>query len=154
VVDLLQIPQLAMVTRRQGFSGWTDEDIPGRIVAELVLGEETLAHRRSALRLGDMGRETRLLAGFDILDLEVTPIGDDIDALDAENGAGRLGCLRQQADVRHRRLLDDHFVLRVDCDLRVVADANLRMAAIARLSGSVSDIWLSPVRSSSASIAP
>jgi hypothetical protein len=57
-------------------------------------------------------------------------------------------------DLVGHRLLDDHFVLRVDCDLRVVADANLRMAAIARLSGSVSDIWLSPVRSSSASIAP
>jgi hypothetical protein len=89
VIDLFQIAQLALVVRRQGFSGRTDEDIPGRIVAELLLGEEALARRRSALRLGDMGREPRLLAGLDVLDLEVTPIGDDIDALDVEDGAGR-----------------------------------------------------------------
>jgi hypothetical protein len=40
-------------------------------------------------------------------------------------------------------LLNDHFVLRVDRDLDVVADVNLRIAAIARLSGSVSDICAS-----------
>jgi hypothetical protein len=77
-----------------------------------------------------MGREHRLLAGLDVLDLEVTPIGDDIDALDVEDDAGRFGCLHQQADVHDlvgHGLLDDHFVLRVDCDLRVIADANLRM---------------------------
>jgi hypothetical protein len=34
-----------------------------------------------------MGREPRLLAGLDVLDLEVTPIGDDIDALDVEAAA-------------------------------------------------------------------
>ena len=93
------------------------------------------------------------LAGLDVLDLEVTPIGDDIDALDVEDDAGRFGCLHQQADVHDlvgHGLLDDHFVLRVDGDLRVIADANLRMGGHRRLSGSVSDIWLSPVRSSSA----
>lgn len=56
VVDLLQIPQPAIVVRRQSFSGRADIDVPGWIVAELVLGEKALTHRRSALRLGDMGR--------------------------------------------------------------------------------------------------
>jgi hypothetical protein len=69
---------------------------------------------------------------------------------------GPVGCLRQQAHVHDLvgdGLLDDHFVLRVDRNLDVVADANLCMGGHARLPGSVSDIWLSPVRSRSASIA-
>jgi hypothetical protein len=41
--------------------------------------------------------------------------------------------------------LDDHLVLRVDGELDVVADANLRMGGHPRLSGSGSDIWLSTV---------
>jgi hypothetical protein len=44
-------------------------------------------------------------------------------------------------------LLDEHFVLRVDRYLRVVATPTFVWAAIARLSGSVRDIWFSPVRS-------
>jgi hypothetical protein len=57
-------------------------------------------------------------------------IGDDIDVLDIEKGAGQLGGLFQQAHVHDligHGLRDDHFVLRVDGDLRVIADANLRM---------------------------
>jgi len=42
-----------------------------------------------------MGRQPRLFTGFDVLDLEVAAIGDDIDILDIENGAGRLGGLGQ-----------------------------------------------------------
>jgi hypothetical protein len=41
--------------------------------------------------------------------------------------------------------LDDYLVLRVDGELDVVADANLRMGGHPRLSGSGSDIWLSTV---------
>ena len=77
-----------------------------------------------------MGRQPRLFAGLNVLDLEVAAIGDDIDILDIENGAGQLGGLFQQAHVHDligHSLLDDHFVLRVDRDLDVVADANLRM---------------------------
>ncbi|MFZ3327261.1 MAG: hypothetical protein WA231_15840, partial [Methylocella sp.] len=57
-------------------------------------------------------------------------IGDDIDVLDIEKGAGQLGGLFQQAHVHDligHGLRNDHFVLRVDGDLRVLADANLRM---------------------------
>ena len=77
----------------------------------------TMAHRRSALLLGNMGRQPRLFAGLNVLDLEVAAIGDDIDILDIENGAGRLGGLFQQAHVHDligHGLLDDHLVLRVD----------------------------------------
>jgi hypothetical protein len=38
-----------------------------------------------------MRRQAGLLAGFDVLDLEVAAIGDDIDLLDIENDAGGLG---------------------------------------------------------------
>jgi hypothetical protein len=74
----------------------TDVHIPVRIIAKLVLAEQTIAHRRSALRLGNMGRQPRLFAGLDVLDLEIAAIGNDIDILDIENGAGRLGGLGQQ----------------------------------------------------------
>ena len=71
-----------------------------------------------------------LLAGLDVLDLEVAAVGDDVDRLDTENAAGRFGGLRQQAhvdDLIGHLLLDDHLVLRVDRDLHVVADGDPRM---------------------------
>ena len=77
-----------------------------------------------------MGNAAGLLASLDVLDFEVAAVGDDVDRLDAQNFAGRLGGLRQQAhvdDLVGHRLLDDHLVLRVDRDLNVVADADLRM---------------------------
>jgi hypothetical protein len=95
VIDLPQIPQLAFVVRRKSFSGRTNVHILVRIIPELVLAEKTFAHRRSALRLGNMGRQPRLFAGLDVLDLEVAAIGDDIDILDIENDVGRLGGLFQ-----------------------------------------------------------
>jgi hypothetical protein len=50
--------------RTARFLGRTDEHILVRSMAKLVLAEKTIAHRRSALRLGD-----RLLAGLNVLDL-------------------------------------------------------------------------------------
>jgi hypothetical protein len=52
-----------------------------------------LAHRRAALRLGNVGNAAGLLASLDILNLEVAAIGDDVDAQDF---AGRLRGLRQR----------------------------------------------------------
>src|SRR5450759_5416394 len=112
VVYLLQIPELAFIARRKNLPGRTNEYVPLRIVAELVLAKEAVAHRRSALRLGNIRRYPRLLAGLDVLDREVAPIGGDIDGLDIEDGAGRLGGLGQQAkvdDLIGHGLLDDHF---------------------------------------------
>src|ERR1700733_13265213 len=65
-----------------------------------------------------------------VFTLEVALIGNNIDPLDAENLAGRLGRLPQQAHVdnivRHR-LLYNHLVLGIDGDLNVVANADFRM---------------------------
>ena len=50
--------------------------------------------------------------------------------LDIEDGAGGLGGLRQKPhihDLIGHFLLDDHLVFRVNRDLNIVADANLRM---------------------------
>jgi hypothetical protein len=48
------------------------------------------------LRLRNIGRQPRLFAGLNVLDLEVAAIGDDIDILDIENGACRLGGLTRK----------------------------------------------------------
>jgi hypothetical protein len=87
------------MVRRQGLPRRAGENISVRVVTELVLAEEAVAHRRPALRLGDMGREPRFVAGFDVLDLEVAAIGDDVDPLDAEDRTGRFGGLFQQAHI-------------------------------------------------------
>ena len=49
-----------------------------------------------------MGRQPRLFAGLNVLDLEVAAIGDDIDILDIENGAGRLAVDRSIESVGAR----------------------------------------------------
>jgi hypothetical protein len=103
------------------------------------------------LRSGNVRNATDLLVGLDVLDLEVAAVGDDVDHLDVQNLASRFCGLRQQTHVHDlvgHRLLDDQLVLGVDRDLNVVADAGLGMRGMARLSGSVSEIWSSPVRSS------
>ena len=42
-----------------------------------------------------MRRQSRLLASLDVLAFEIATIGDDIDRLDFEKGAGRFGGLFQ-----------------------------------------------------------
>ena len=77
-----------------------------------------------------MGNTTSLLAGLDVLALEVAAVGDDIDCLDFKDRAGRFDGLHQQAHVHDlvgHRLLDNQLVLGVDRHLHVVADADLRM---------------------------
>jgi hypothetical protein len=50
-----------------------------------------------------MWRHSRLLAGLDILDLEVAAIGNNVDPRDVEDRAGGLRGLRQLcADSRRR----------------------------------------------------
>jgi hypothetical protein len=51
-----------------------------------------------------------LLAGLDVLGLEVAAVGDDVDRLDVQNFAGRFCGLRQQPhvdDLVGHRLFDD-----------------------------------------------
>ncbi|MGH6823065.1 MAG: hypothetical protein ACREC4_06160 [Methylocella sp.] len=104
-----------------------------------------------------MRRQPRLLASLDVLDLEGAAIGDDIDGRDIENGAGGLGGSRQKAhvdDLIGHGLRDEQFVLRVDRHLNVGADGHPRVRRHRPESGSVSDIWASPLRSRSANNAP
>src|ERR1700680_4657357 len=82
--------------RFQRLAARAGKDIPVRVVAELILAEEAVAHRRPALRLRNMGCKAHLLASLDVLDLEVAAIGDDVDPLDAENRAGRFGSLARR----------------------------------------------------------
>jgi len=52
VVDFLQIPELALIARRKNLPRRADERVQLWIVAEFVLAEKALAHRKSALRFG------------------------------------------------------------------------------------------------------
>src|ERR1700732_92106 len=118
------------MVRFQGLPARTGEDIPLRVVAELILVEEATAHSRPPLRLWDMRGQARLIAGHDILDLEVATVGDNVDPLDAEDGAGGFSRLLQQAhvdDLVSDFLLDDQLILGVDRELRVVTDRDSGM---------------------------
>ncbi len=77
-----------------------------------------------------MRRQTSLLASLDVLGSEVARVRDDIDPVDFEDVAGRLGGRLQQPhvdDLVGHFLLDDQLVLGVDRDLDVVADGDLRV---------------------------
>ena len=77
-----------------------------------------------------MGLHPGLLAGLDVLDLEIAAVGDDRDPLDAENLLGRLRRPGEQAhidDLVRHLLFDDQLVLGVHRDLHVVADGNMRV---------------------------
>lgn len=81
----------------------------------------------------------------------VTLVGHDLDCLDPENHFRRLLRLRQQPHVDNLigdLVLRDSLVFGVHRHLNIVAQATCVCAAIARLSGSVSEIWFSPVLSS------
>src|SRR5215218_7750964 len=70
------------------------------------------------------------LTGLDVLDLEVTLVGNDVDRLNAEDLLRRFGSLGQQPHIEHLvgdLLLDDQFVLGINGDLRVVADRDTRV---------------------------
>jgi len=130
VVDLFEITQPAVADWRQQCPGRADIGIALGVVSEFVLAEEALAHRRATLGLGNMRDAAGLLAGLDVLGLEVAAVGDDVDGLDPQNFAGRLGGLRQQAhvdDLVGHRLFDDQLVFRIDGDLDIVADVHFRV---------------------------
>src|SRR5437660_1512769 len=73
----------------------------GELVAKFILPEETARHCGSTLWLWHMGREPGLLASRDVLGPKITLVGHDIDCLDAQNLARRLGGLLQQAHVQN-----------------------------------------------------
>ena len=77
-----------------------------------------------------MRGQSRLLASLNVLAFEIAPIGDDIDCLDTEDFARRLGRLLQQAHVHDlvgHGLFDDQLVFGVDSHLDIVANRDARM---------------------------
>ena len=106
------------------------EAVAGWVVAELIFTEQARSDRRTTLRTRDVRVDPGLLAGLDVLDLEIAPISDDRDPLHAENLFCRFGGLCQQTHIHNLvrdLLLDDQLVLGVDRDLHVVAHRNMGM---------------------------
>jgi hypothetical protein len=104
----------------------------------------------------ECGNAADLLAGLDILDLKVA-IGNEADRLDTEDFAGPLRSLHQQAHVHdlvgHITVFSTiRFVLRINRNQNVVADADLRARGYRPAVETSQRYWSSPVRSSWASI--
>ena len=91
------------------------------------------------MRSGNVRDAAGLLAGVDVLDLEVAAVGDDVDHLDIQNLASRFSGLRQQTHVHD---LVGHACSTISLCLGSTATCTLYptatfvWAAIARLSGS------------------
>ena len=64
-----------MADWRQYLPGRADIGVAPRVVAKLVLAKEALADRGAALRSGNVRDAAGLLAGLDVLDLEVAAVG-------------------------------------------------------------------------------
>src|SRR3954469_18172271 len=90
IVNLRQVScGRRLITGFETLPGRTQIGVAGRIVAELVLAEQTVADGSPPLRPGNMGHDAGF-AGLDILELVVTPIGNSIDLINAKD---LLGCL-------------------------------------------------------------
>ena len=119
---------LPVVAGLETLSAGAKISIAARVVAKLFLAEQPIADRRPALWVGDIGVDTRLLAGPDILTFVIALVGNGIDPLDAEHFFGGAGGLRQQPEIAAgvgHLLRDDQLVFGVDRDLSVVAHPHL-----------------------------
>jgi hypothetical protein len=67
------------------------EAVAGWVVAELIFTEQAPSDRGTTLRTRHVRFDPGLLAGLDVLDLEIAPISDDRDPLHAENLFCRFG---------------------------------------------------------------
>src|SRR4051794_37585512 len=99
VVDLLQPTYHRRGVSLQSVTGRAQDAVTGRVVSELILAEQAGRDRGAALRARHIGYHSGLLAGLDILDLEVAAVGDHRDAVRAEQRLGRRRGLGQQAHV-------------------------------------------------------
>ena len=72
------------------------EAVAGWVVAELVFPEQDRSDGRTTLWARHVRVDPGLLAGLDVLDLEIAPIGHDRDPLYSENLFCRFGSLCQQ----------------------------------------------------------
>ncbi|MDO5758740.1 MAG: hypothetical protein Q4P24_14880 [Rhodobacterales bacterium] len=111
----------------QSFPARADQDACISIILELLFCEEPLSDSGAAERLWDMRRHTSGLTLFDVFNLVVTPVSDDIDLINAQVFPRGVGCLSQQsqvADFVMNLLLCDQFVLCINGDLNVVTNPN------------------------------
>src|SRR5215469_3277709 len=69
------------------------------VVAEFILAKQARLDRGTSLWTGHVGRDPGLLAGLDVLDLEVTLVGHGIDRRDTKDILRRLRSPRQQTHV-------------------------------------------------------
>src|SRR6266568_1039463 len=88
-------------SRGQPLSRGTGETIRFGIVFKLILTEKARSDGRTPLRPRHIRLHSGFLTGLDILDLEVTLVGDDGDRRDAEDLLGRFGSLGQQPHIEH-----------------------------------------------------
>src|SRR3954447_25436049 len=95
VVDLLQLAPGGRRIGSQPLSRGTGETIRFEIVFELILTEEARPDRRTPLRSRHIRCHSGFLTGLDVLDLEVTLVGNDVDRLNAEDLLRRFGSLGQ-----------------------------------------------------------
>ena len=141
--DGVIVADLAFVFRGQLLATWTDQDVCISIIMELLFCEEPILDGRAAKRLWNIRRDASGLTIFDVFNLVVTPVSNNIDMIDAQVLPRSIGGLRQQPQVTDfvmDLLLCDQLVLGIDGDLDVVANPNTLEECIARASGSVSDI--------------
>src|SRR5215469_3228410 len=127
---------------------WAEKAVAGWVIAELIFAEQACSDRGTALWARHVRVEPGLLAGLDVLDLEIAPVGHDRDPLHSENLFCRFSGLCRQTHIHNLvgdLLLDDQLVLGIDGDLHVVAHRNMGMRRHCSAVGSVREIWLSPV---------
>src|SRR5829696_6264970 len=89
VVDLLQPAYHRRGVSLQSVTDRAQDAVTGRVVSELILAEQAGPDRGAALRARHIGRHSSLLAGLDILDLEVAAVGNYRDAVRAKQLLGR-----------------------------------------------------------------
>src|SRR5947209_16619796 len=93
---------------------WADVTVAVWFIAKLIFTEVACLDRRSALRTRHIGHDPGLLAGLDVLNLEIALVGNGFDGLDAQDFLRRFSGLRQQTHVDNlvgNLLLDDQLVL-------------------------------------------
>src|SRR6516164_5126547 len=95
---------------------WAQKAVAGWVVAELIFAEPARSDRGATLWTRHVRVDPGLLAGLDVLDLEIASVGHDRDPLHVENLFCRFGGLGQQTDIHNLvgdLLLDDQLVLSI-----------------------------------------
>lgn len=132
-IDHLHVlAQFAVITGPERLACRTGVSVRSSVVVEILLGKEALSYGGTAERLGHVGGDAGCLAGFNVHNLEVTPVGGRLDIFDAERVHRRLYRRGEKAKVDHlvaHLLLGDQLVLRVQGELDVVAATALKISS-------------------------